>query len=172
MTQKAIGPNFYNEIAAAGLSGLPFAWNASGEIVFGSAMTQTQINAVNAVYAAHNPATPDPNASAAALLASGVAITSTGTPVLNGTYACDPLSQQKITSEQLYIATTGKFTNGQTTKAWADASGALHTFPTTAAFTNFAEAIAGVVDNVIAAQLAALRPGGSWVAPSMAATIA
>lgn len=167
-----IGPNFGNEIAAAGLAGLPFSWGPDGLNTADPRLTSDQIAAIEAVLAAHNPAKPDPNVAATVLLAGGIAITSTGTPALNGTYAIDPASQAKITAEQLYIATTGKFTNGQTTKAWADIAGALHTFPTPAEFTAFAEAIAAVVDAVLAAQIAALESGGSWTAPSMTATIA
>lgn len=171
MSNKSIGPNFANEIASAGLRSLPFSWGADGVIEFGPSMTSAQISAVEAVYAAHNPTKPDPNVEASALLATGITITSTGTPALNGTYAVDPAAQSKITAEQVYIATTGKFTNGQTTRGWPDISGALHTFPSTAEFTAFAEACAQLVDAVLAAQEAALA-GGSWVAPAATATIA
>lgn len=117
------------------------------------------------------PAAPTaPQQYAAALLA-GVAITSTGTPALNGTYGITLEAQQKITSEQVYIATTGKFTNGQTTRGWPDAAGTLHTFPSTAEFTAFAEAVAGYVD-ALAAALAAAQAGGAWVAPAMPAALA
>jgi hypothetical protein len=57
MTQKATGPNFTNELLAAGLGGLPFAWDALGNLTFGEAMTASQIAAVQAVYAAHDPST-------------------------------------------------------------------------------------------------------------------
>jgi hypothetical protein len=78
----------------------------------------------------------------------GCAITSTATPALNGTYAIDPPSQQAITSEVLYVQVTAsqgaaKFTNGQTTKGWPDATGAPHTF-TTAQFVAFAEGVGDV----------------------------
>lgn len=58
MTQKAIGPSFPDELKAAGLLGLPFFWDASGDITFDPSMTAAQVSAVEAVYAAHNPATP------------------------------------------------------------------------------------------------------------------
>lgn len=59
---KLIGPTFSAELAAAGLIGLPFSWGSDGVIQFGSDMTQTQINAVNTVYAAHDPTKLDPTA--------------------------------------------------------------------------------------------------------------
>jgi len=52
---KAIGPGFAEELQAAGLLGLPFSWGSDGDIQFGSTMTIAQIDAVNAVYAAHDP---------------------------------------------------------------------------------------------------------------------
>lgn len=54
-----IGPNFANELQAAGLLGLPFTWNGLGEFNFSEAMTQLQIDAVLAVFAAHDPTAPD-----------------------------------------------------------------------------------------------------------------
>lgn len=56
MAKKAIGPTFGDEVHAAGLDGLPFAWGANGAITFGAAMTDKQKAAVLAVYAAHDPA--------------------------------------------------------------------------------------------------------------------
>ena len=55
---KPIGPSFGDEIKVAGLLGLPFSWGADGVIQFDPRMTQTQMNAVLAVYAAHDPLTP------------------------------------------------------------------------------------------------------------------
>lgn len=52
---KAIGPSFSSELRSAGLFGLHFAWEADGAITFGADMTQEQVDAVNAVYAAHDP---------------------------------------------------------------------------------------------------------------------
>lgn len=52
---KSIGKTFSNELKAAGLFGLPFSWGADGDIQFGAGLSQAQIDAVNAVYAAHDP---------------------------------------------------------------------------------------------------------------------
>lgn len=107
---------------------------------------------------------------AQAAFAAGVQITSTATPTLNGTYSLSESSLSRITAEQVYIATTGKFTNGQTTRSWLDAAGAAHIFPSTAAFTAFAEAVAQYEDALIAAQ-AVVQAGSAWVAPAQPAPL-
>lgn len=60
MAKKKIGPNFHYELGAAGLLGLPFGYSSDGEFTFNEAMTQEQIDAVMAVYEAHDPDTPLP----------------------------------------------------------------------------------------------------------------
>lgn len=101
----------------------------------------------------------------------GVNITSTGTPALNGTYAIDQGSLSLITGEQVFIGTTGKFTNGQATRNWRDITGGVHLFPSTAEFTAFAEAVAGYADALDAA-LSVVQAGGAWIAPPMPSAIA
>lgn len=59
---KAIGPTFGAEIEAAGLAGLAFSWTADGLLTFGDAISAEQRAAIEAVYAAHNPATQAPAA--------------------------------------------------------------------------------------------------------------
>jgi hypothetical protein len=49
-----IGPTFGAELAAAGLAGLPFAWNAAGEFTYDPAITPEQQTAIEAVLAAHD----------------------------------------------------------------------------------------------------------------------
>jgi hypothetical protein len=169
MAQNAIGPNFSNEVAAAGLAGLPFSWGSDG-LHDTSQLTAAQLTSLEAVLAAHNPAKVPPSQSYAAALAAGCQIVSTSTPTLNGTYALDPQTLSNVTSEQVYIATAGKFTNGQTTRAWADATGAFHVFPSPTSFTTFAEAIAQYVDSLSAA-LATAEAGGAWSAPPMPSPI-
>jgi hypothetical protein len=58
MENKQIGPSFYDELIAAGVAGLPFAWAPDGTITFDAAMTLSQKATVEAVYAAHDPAKP------------------------------------------------------------------------------------------------------------------
>ncbi|CAL8476392.1 tail fiber assembly protein [Caballeronia sp. S22] len=55
MTQKGIGPSFADELAAAGLSGLPFSWTSDGDFTYSESMTADQIAQVQAVYDAHDP---------------------------------------------------------------------------------------------------------------------
>jgi hypothetical protein len=61
----AIGPTFSAELRAAGLFGLPLSWSSDGSIAWGDGITDSQRTAVEAVLAAHNPATPDPTRIAA-----------------------------------------------------------------------------------------------------------
>jgi len=105
-----------------------------------------------------------------AAVVAGVIIVSTGTPALNGTYPLDQTSIGRITSEQVFITNTSKFTNGQTTRGWLDSSGAPHMFPSIAEFTAFAETIALYDDALITALTVGLA-GGVWVAPEPPAPI-
>jgi hypothetical protein len=109
-------------------------------------------------------------ASFTAAIAAGVTISSTSTPALNGIYGLDDVSLNRITAEQVYIATKGTFTNGGATRSWKDMAGAPHTFPSTAAFTSFAEAVAQYEDALIAAYDAAIA-GGTWTAPTQPAAL-
>jgi hypothetical protein len=106
-----------------------------------------------------------------AALQQGVAITSTGTSALNGTYPCDKRTQQTIVSEQMYIASETTFTNGGTTLAWPDIAGTFHIFPSTAEFTAFAKAVGQYVQALNTAYATVQAGGGAWVAPSNAITI-
>jgi hypothetical protein len=101
----------------------------------------------------------------------GVQITSLSTSAINGIYGISPQTQGNITAEQLYIATKSTFSNGQMTRNWPDAAGAMHLFPSPGVFTVFAEAIAQYVD-ALAAALATVQGGGAWSAPSASVTIA
>src|ERR1700688_568043 len=114
-------------------------WDATA---LGTQPTTAQLNALAAPVAAQQAAA----AAAAAAFSAGIQITSSATPALNGTYAIDAVHQQLIAAEQLYILTKGTFTNGGTTKPWLDASNVAHTFPSTAEFTAFAEAVAQYLD--------------------------
>jgi len=100
-----------------------------------------------------------------AAIAAGVQITSTGTPALNGTYSITPSTIADIQAQQVSILTRDLFTNGSTTRVWADILGGVHVFPSTAQFTAFAEAIGAYVDALFLAQ----HGQGSW--PSNAITI-
>ena len=71
-----------------------------------------------------------------------VQVNSTSTPALDGVYAFDPLTQEKIEAVSLYIQVNSKFPDGQTAFPWPDTSGTMHSFATTAQFQTFATAIA------------------------------
>lgn len=78
-TQKAIGPSFADELAAAGFMGQPFSWQADGTIFFPDGTAQTLITGVEAVYAAHDSSTlsmAEKEAQQAALMAAANAATS------------------------------------------------------------------------------------------------
>jgi hypothetical protein len=126
---KAIGPTFAAEIAAAGLSGLPFSWQADGTILFGPTMTADQIAAVGAVYAAHDPTKPDLAEQAGAAISAGCTIALSGSITLAATlFPTDPLTQGKISAVVTTIDTTGTFPGGATTYPMKDAAGTWHTF--------------------------------------------
>lgn len=55
---KIIGPTFGDEIAAAGLAGLPFTWGSDGDIQYDASMTTEQVASVWAVFAVHDPTKP------------------------------------------------------------------------------------------------------------------
>jgi hypothetical protein len=76
----------------------------------------------------------------AAALASGISVTSTSTPTLNGTYGCTPSDQANITSIMTGIAAGAGVPGGGSTFYWLDASGAPHEF-TAAQFLDLSKAI-------------------------------
>ncbi len=57
---KRIGPSFVSELAAAGLIGPPFSWNADGTIIYGDDLTDEQRATLDGVVAAHDPTAPAP----------------------------------------------------------------------------------------------------------------
>ncbi|MDA8049953.1 MAG: hypothetical protein M0002_08105 [Rhodospirillales bacterium] len=96
-------------------------------------------------FAAPAPPVPTLAQQAAAALGRGVAVTSSGTPALDGTYAIDAASQAKIQAVSLFIVVNGKFPSAVASYPWLDTAGAAHLFPTTAEFQAFATAIADYV---------------------------
>lgn len=104
----------------------------------------TQLAAAFPGYAAAIAARQVTAGSAVALNA-GIAITSTGTPALNGTYALDQGSINAIDEVVLYIDTNGTFPEGAATLPYPDAAGAMHVFPSVAEFKAFATAAADLV---------------------------
>ncbi|WP_118179734.1 hypothetical protein [Paraburkholderia phosphatilytica] len=91
---------------------------------------------------------------ASALLAAGLAITSNGTPSLNGTYAVDQLSQMDIIAVETSLNAGKGFPGGVTAFNYPTEAGALNGF-SEANFTDFAAAVRDFVyacKSVIAGQ--------------------
>jgi len=102
----------------------------------------------------------------AALLSSGVVITSTGTPALNGTYAADQLSQSDIIAIETSLSAGKGFPGGESTFSYPDLTGAMHTF-NEADFTNLAAAVRDFVYGC-----RAVAAGESTAMPTASAVIA
>ena len=105
-------------------------------------------------------AVPDPSA--------GIQITSTSNSALNGTYAIDPTTQNKLTSIAAYVAVNQKFPAGQATLAWPDAAGVLHQGFTTSQFLALGSVIADYVTGVeLARTLLSTGNLAEWPATSV-----
>jgi hypothetical protein len=167
---KAIGPNFANELAAYGIAhsiqiiGAHIAWFGDGTLEFFDDTPSGVQTAVEAVYAAHDPTVPDPNAAATVMFAAGVTVNSTGTPAINGVYGTTLQDEINYTGLQVAVA------NGVFPGWIRDKAGAKHTM-TGSQCTAVVTAILGFIVAVDEAKAAALA-GGSWVAPSATVTIA
>ncbi|HTB47023.1 MAG TPA: hypothetical protein VK741_25625 [Acetobacteraceae bacterium] len=105
-----------------------------------------------------------------AFLTAGVAVASTGTPALDGTYPLDQVSQNQITGISAGVAAGKGLPGGGSTFFWQDVTGAPHAF-TAAAFTDFASALESYVYNYTQA-LGAIIAGGSASFPTLPLTIA
>lgn len=55
-----LGPTFGDEVVAAGLGGLPFSWDASGQVFGRENLTAAQNVTLDAVIAAHDPTKQPP----------------------------------------------------------------------------------------------------------------
>ena len=88
---------------------------------------------------------PSPAQQATALISGGITITSTGTPALDGVYACDATAQSNLQAVQTYILTNGKFPGSSGTYPWLDTNSTPHVFPSTTEFEAFASRVADFV---------------------------
>lgn len=128
------------------------------------------------VFAAPVPSEPAPltasqqlAATVAAAFAAGLAITSTSTPAINGTYAVNDAAQARIGRVETYVLKNGAFPGSDGTQmAYPDITGKLNVFPGLAAWNAFATAIA---DYVAELDLYAAGAPGSRL-PAAAVTIA
>lgn len=141
---------------------------ATWRIDFDPSCTGDQIAAGKAAALAFNVAAAEQAAQLDTILAAGLTITSTGTPVLNGTYSVGANEQGNITAIASGL-NAGKVPGGGSTFEYLDATGTAHSF-TSAAFIDFAAAVMNYVYAVdmTAATLAAGQ-SASW--PAATATI-
>lgn len=102
---------------------------------------------------------------AAVAMGAGLAIASTGTPALNGTYAIDQLSQMDIIAIETSLNAGKGFPGGATTFSYADTSGVMHSFTQA----NFTDLAASVRDYVYA--LKSVIAGASSTLPASTTTI-
>lgn len=93
--------------------------------------------------------TPGPVDQALAAIATGINITSTGTPALNGAYAVDTVAQAQINAVITYTMLNNAFPNNASVLPWPDKSFMMHNFPTLTTFRAFASAAANFVTQVM-----------------------
>lgn len=115
------------------------------------------------------PPTPTAAQQAAAALNAGIEITSTSTPLLNGTYSTSPESSANVNAVTTYILLTGTFINGATQMPWYDMDGNQHIFPSVDEFKAFATAFANYV---AAVSIYGISGGAVGPLPSSQVTIA
>lgn len=128
----------------------------------------TYLNGVYAAPVQPAPPSPTPAHQAAALLASGLELKSTGTPALNGTYSVTVQSIANVSNVTTYILKNNKFPAGVTQMPWVDKDGNPHLFPTVETFENFATAFG---DFVAACQIFGDSNGQAGSLPSNQITI-
>ncbi len=166
-----IGSNFANELAAAGLLGLPFCWSPSGTITYGPGITSEQQTAIEAVLAAHDPTKPDPRIAYVTAINAGCQVVSTANPgTLNGTYAIDDSSLGKYDGILACINAGKGLPGGGETFNMLDISGSPHPFGASD-FANLVAAGRTYVYDLIATE-AALLGGHTATWPTMPVTIA
>lgn len=103
---------------------------------------------------------------ARALLQGGLTVISIGTPELNGTFACDALSQSDIIAIETSLNAGKGFPGGASAFNYPDMSGVMHAFNEV----NFANLAAAVRDFVYACR--AVIAGSSKTLPASTASIA
>lgn len=84
-------------------------------------------------------------ASVQSALAAGLAVTSAGTPAVNGTYPLDVNTQNEIGQVTLFIQVNGDFPGGTSSYPWFDTSNVPHVFPSVALHDEWATAIANYI---------------------------
>lgn len=103
-------------------------------------------------------------------MSAGLAVTSTGTPALDASYALDEISQQQISDIAVPLFAGAGFPGGTQTFAYPDVTGQPHSFAVTD-FKNFYQAVRTYL-LALNTTAAILSQGGSAEWPNPAATIA
>lgn len=124
---------------------LNWYWQVGGVTTqFWSSKTMSYVSSSNSTYVAwavNNKPTPIANAGSLVqvmytqvepyVLSLGVAVTSTGTPSLNATYALDSASFSKLNTITSLLSNGKPLPGGGTTFSYPDITGNLHTFTST-----------------------------------------
>jgi hypothetical protein len=135
--------------------------------------TATETNGTWSYAAPPAPPGPTPEQQAATLLAeklaAGLALTSTGAPALNGTYALDATSTAQIFQIGLYASQFATFPSGGASQPYPDTSGTPHVF-SVAEFIAFLKAVAPLVSG-LTTQAGVMAQGGTPNWPSQTAVI-
>lgn len=147
------------------------SWNApmplaDGEVTFDHVPTSDELTSAFPGYAAAIAA-QTLVASAAAALAAGFAVVSTGTPAISGTYPFSASWQNKITAVEVYVLKNGTFPGGVSEYGWLDTAGAPHVFPNVTVWGTWATAYADYV-----AALDQIIARGTGTLPTQPVTIA
>jgi hypothetical protein len=99
----------------------------------------------------------------------GLTVTSTSTPVVNGTYGIRAQDQQTINAVETFVLKNNAFPGSSgTSLAYQDQSGTFHVFPSLTVWSEFANAVANYIADL--KMYAAGAPGSSL--PSNSVTIA
>jgi hypothetical protein len=122
---------------------------APGQSPDNTQMTDAQAAQLTTDQAAMTAQANTPQQLAAAALAAGIAITSTGTPALNGTYPLDQDSQNNVNATVAYILLNGTFPEGGTTMPWLLKNGTSVLWPSVTEFKAFATAYANYVAEIV-----------------------
>jgi hypothetical protein len=152
-------------------TGIPFNARSDDTEPHGAQLFAALVAGTYGTIGAYVPPVLTPQQQYTAAISSGIVLTSTSTPALNGTYGVATTDQANISSEALFISTFQEFSTDTDTMGWADSSGAIHTFPNTTLFMAFAKASAQYVSACKQA-LITLTRGGTATFPSNAITIA
>lgn len=122
-------------------------------------------NGVFSAPASSTPPAPTLAQQAAAAAVSTVALTSTSTSALDGTYSIDNESRLDMQSEVLAFETNGQFLGGQTTIQWPQTDGTIATFTATQ-FKAFVTKVGAYVGTLKSIRRTGKLPSGTSSFPS------